>query len=236
MMSAVLQERQKSILEVVIQEYIKTARPVASRDVIRRGWREASPATIRNEMHELDERGYLTQPHTSAGRIPTDRGYRFFVDHRKGESGPDTLVRRMVDRVFSLRDEERFMKELGKACAHLSGMFVAVSTDDRDGWYRSGLAELFEEPEFEDFDELRTFAQFVDALDDYRGRFNAMMNNKNMTLFIGEENPWEDLHHYSIACTPWRHPKGFEGSITFIGPTRMDYARVMSLMRYLYEY
>ena len=76
-----LKERQKSILNAAIREYIHTARPVASRDLVRKFQLGVSPATVRNEMLSLNELGYLEQPHTSAGRIPTDQGYRFFVDN-----------------------------------------------------------------------------------------------------------------------------------------------------------
>ena len=75
-----LEERQKSILEAVIQEHIRTARPVASRELLEKFQFGISPATVRSDMLKLDDMGYLRQPHTSAGRIPTDKGYRFFLD------------------------------------------------------------------------------------------------------------------------------------------------------------
>ncbi len=76
-----LTERQKLILAAVIMDYIRFAEPVGSRTISRRSDFQLSPATIRNEMYDLEELGYLQQPHTSAGRIPSDKGYRFYVDH-----------------------------------------------------------------------------------------------------------------------------------------------------------
>ncbi len=73
-------ERQKQILQAIILDYITTAEPVGSRTIARKYNLGVSPATIRNEMYELEEAGYLQQPHTSAGRIPSDLGYRFYVD------------------------------------------------------------------------------------------------------------------------------------------------------------
>ena len=80
-MITVLTERQKKILQLVIDDYIETAEPVGSRTIARKYNLGISPATIRNEMSDLELLGFLEQPHTSAGRIPSDKGYRFYVDH-----------------------------------------------------------------------------------------------------------------------------------------------------------
>jgi heat-inducible transcriptional repressor len=81
MSTLTLDERGRQILVAVIAEYVRTAEPVGSRAVARRHVRKLSPATIRNVMADLEEMGYLTHPHTSAGRVPTDKAYRFYVDH-----------------------------------------------------------------------------------------------------------------------------------------------------------
>lgn len=75
-----LTERQQQILQIVVEHYISEAEPVGSRVVSKRGGMPYSPATIRNEMADLEEMGYLEQPHTSAGRIPSEKGYRYYVD------------------------------------------------------------------------------------------------------------------------------------------------------------
>ena len=76
-----LDDRKTAILRAVVQEYITTAQPVGSGHVASAPGVNVSSATVRNEMAVLEQEGYLVQPHTSAGRIPTDKGYRFFVDH-----------------------------------------------------------------------------------------------------------------------------------------------------------
>lgn len=81
-----LDERKKRILQSIIDDYISTAEPVGSRTVARKHELGLSSATIRNEMADLEEMGYLTQPHTSAGRIPSDKGYRFYVDQLMKQS------------------------------------------------------------------------------------------------------------------------------------------------------
>src|SRR5687768_11370756 len=76
-----LDDRKAAILKAVVEEYISTAQPVGSSSVVRATHLAVSPATVRNDMAVLEREGFLDQPHTSAGRVPTDKGYRFFVDH-----------------------------------------------------------------------------------------------------------------------------------------------------------
>lgn len=80
MSSPILDQRLRQVLLAVIAEYVETAQPVGSRSISRRHIRGLSPATIRNAMADLEDMGYLTHPHTSAGRVPTDKAYRFYVD------------------------------------------------------------------------------------------------------------------------------------------------------------
>jgi heat-inducible transcriptional repressor len=94
-----LDERKAAILRAVVEGYIETAQPVGSSHVARQAGMPVSPATVRNEMAVLEREGYLVQPHTSAGRIPTDKGYRFFVDQLT-EPGPLDPTRRQLVRDF----------------------------------------------------------------------------------------------------------------------------------------
>ncbi len=96
-----LDDRKASILRAIVAEYIDTAQPVGSGHLARRAGVEVSPATIRNEMAALEREGYLAQPHTSAGRVPTEKGYRFFVDSldAPGPLGPSQ--RQQVKQFFA---------------------------------------------------------------------------------------------------------------------------------------
>lgn len=86
-----LSDRQRRLLQLIIEEYVETAAPIGSQTLVRRGSLNVSPATIRNEMMELEDAGYIYQPHTSAGRIPTDIGYRYFIETllQEGELSSD---------------------------------------------------------------------------------------------------------------------------------------------------
>ena len=92
-----LNEREQFILRTVVKEYVKKAVPVGSSLISEKFKQEISPATIRNDMQELEEKGYLFQPHTSAGRIPTDLGYRFYVDYLARKRQMDTLHERQME-------------------------------------------------------------------------------------------------------------------------------------------
>jgi heat-inducible transcriptional repressor len=95
-----LDERRAAILRAVVEGYIETAQPVGSGYIARAGDVAVSPATIRNEMVALEQEGYLAQPHTSAGRVPTDLGYRFYVDNLTGPGKLDTARRQQVSSFF----------------------------------------------------------------------------------------------------------------------------------------
>src|SRR3712207_6171529 len=95
-----LDERKTAILRAIVQEYIATAQPVGSTHIASAPGVQVSSATVRNEMAVLEQEGYLAQPHTSAGRVPTDKGYRFFVDHMAGPGSVDELTAQRVGAFF----------------------------------------------------------------------------------------------------------------------------------------
>jgi heat-inducible transcriptional repressor len=96
-----LDARKAAILKAVVEEYVETAQPVGSQTIARAGILDVSSATVRNEMTVLEREGYLVQPHTSAGRVPTDRGYRFFVDHFIEQGALPVSQRRAVSDFFA---------------------------------------------------------------------------------------------------------------------------------------
>lgn len=117
-----LDERKKSILHAIIDDYINTAEPVGSRTLARKHGLGLSSATIRNEMADLEEMGYLTQPHTSAGRIPSDKGYRFYVDQLM-ESSELT-----VEEMYSIEDAmETQINELSQLLKQASGVMSQIT-------------------------------------------------------------------------------------------------------------
>ncbi len=125
-----LDERKAAILRAVVEEYIETAQPVGSSHVARASGVQVSPATVRNEMVQLEQEGYLHQPHTSAGRVPTDKGYRFFVDALTDPGSLDATSGQRVQAFFRrahgaieqmLQDTSQLLAELTDYAAVVVG-------------------------------------------------------------------------------------------------------------------
>ena len=102
-----LNEREKSILRYIIQQFILTASPVGSRNIAKRYDLGISPATVRNIMADLEESGFIDHPHTSAGRIPTDKGYRFYVDSLMNIQAIDHNEKSLIDKEFENKIDDR---------------------------------------------------------------------------------------------------------------------------------
>lgn len=225
-----LQERQKSILEAVVQDYIRTARPVASRELVSEtGW-GLSPATIRSELLRLDELGYLEQPHTSAGRIPTDKGYRFFVDHLLTEVGLDSGEESLLGRAFAIRDAEEFIREFTKTVARIARTFAAAGIEDQELFYESGFSEILAEPEFSEPESARSFGRIADLLDDQMPGALADLDEDAERIWIGAENPWKEARQYAMILSSWEHPAGFRGFLSIIGPRRTNYSKHKAIL------
>ncbi|MCR4426205.1 MAG: heat-inducible transcriptional repressor HrcA [Firmicutes bacterium] len=118
-MEKVMEERKRAILRAVADDYISTAEPVGSRTIARRYGLGISPATIRNEMADLEEEGYLEQPHASAGRVPSDKGYRFYVDALMSERGLSGFEEKRIRAEYEKRRDE--IQSLIKATAKVLG-------------------------------------------------------------------------------------------------------------------
>ena len=224
-----LKERQKIILEAVIREYIRTARPIASAELLEDLDLEISPATVRNEMLRLDDLGYLEQPHTSAGRVPTDQGYRFFVDHTVGSAPLERSERNRIRTLFENDTLEDFARECSRTISRMTRAFTAIGIDD-DVLTDRGFTEMLDEPEFQDIDRVKQFGRLIDLLDE---DMQTLTEDNEERIFIGAENPLKEARPYTMMISHWQHPKGFNGFLAIVGPKRMNYQKNISLIRYL---
>ena len=227
-----LKDRQKIILEAIIREYIRTARPIASRELLNDLELDISPATVRNEMLKLDEMGYLEQPYTSAGRIPTDRGYRFFVDNAIDKDELNRSEQNCIGELFEHDTIEEFARECSKTVSRIARAFTAIGIDE-DVVTDKGLSAILDEPEFQTIDRVKQFGKLIDLLDD---DLQPLIENEEEKIFIGSENPIKEARPYTMMITRWSHPKGFNGFLALVGPTRMNYQKNISLIRYLNQF
>lgn len=230
-----LSERQKTILEAVVHAYVATAEPVASADLVRKYGLPFSPATVRNELVSLDETGYLTQPHTSAGRTPTDKGYRFYINRL--ESG-DGLARGEETAIRGLRgldDPFEFMRQTSRLLAHLSRSFTLAGFPAEARFFKFGVREVMQEPEFADLRFMQEFSALIEMVEDELARRFDPEEFAEPRVFIGHENPIREARHYGMIVSSLATPFGKENIVALIGPKRMDYEHNLSILRHFRE-
>ncbi len=221
-----LNDRQLQILGAIIQEYVATAEPVASKVIVDKYGFDISPATVRNDMVFLEEAGLLRQPHTSAGRVPTEDGYRLFLERfvRSKDTGRVSQpLRKSLEGHTEPQDQ---MRQLAKSLSELTGQAALMAVDSTWNYY-TGLSQLMENPEFANVAILKEFSKAVDRMDEVMVDVFAD-TSKEMNVWLGDENPFG--HDLATLLVRYRLPGGQIGIIGLIGPQRMDYERNMQLL------
>ena len=227
-------ERQKQILSQIIEEYAETAAPVGS--VTMAKLFNVSPATIRAEMARLEALGLIAQPHTSAGRVPTDAGYRFYVNSL-GETG-DAAEQRSLDRgahalevrVSSQSRADTAIRGAVDALVELTGNLGLATIDGQ--LYLSGISRLFTQPEFVDTRRVQSVAKLLDNLEPW---LREAAPGEALNIFIGHENPIGKSSEVSLIISRFKSPFSDRSYIGVLGPTRQNYARVMALVKHAGE-
>ncbi len=224
-----LSERQKDILQKAVFEYIDQAQPVSSSWLEKRYDMEVSPATIRNELLSLTEEGYLEQPYTSAGRIPTDQGYRFFVDEVLGsgelEDEFDAFVQARRE-----QDQEDVVRSASRNMAEASSSLAIVYFPEKGFLWKEGWEEVLRAPEFETREQIEDFTNF---LHDVEKGIHDFHPGKLLEIYIGKENPFSREEDFSIMISAYSFPKKQKGLLALAGPKRMEYQKNIGLMNSL---
>lgn len=329
-----LDERKTKILQAIIRNYLETGEPVGSRTISKYTDLHLSSATIRNEMADLEELGYILQPHTSAGRIPSDKGYRFYVDSMLEEREREVVL--MKEMLVERQDKmEVLLKQVAKVLAqntnyatmisapqthcnkvkfiqlsrvdvnqilavivvegnviknnilpvtqeltdetllklnillntHLTGLSIqeinlgmiaalkqqagihsdivsevidsvaeAIKAEEDLEIYTSGANNIFRYPELADqhkaselintFEEKKMLGELVqETLSD--------KNNAGIQVYIGDETPIQSMKDCSVVTATYELEEGMKGTIGIIGPKRMDYDKVIQILRTL---
>ncbi len=326
-----LTERQMLILQVIIDEFIETAHPIGSRAISKKGTIPYSAATIRNDMADLEEKGFLEKTHSSSGRIPSEKGYRYYVDHIaasiSGQSdeyiikdliqdgfyefeqivqlsaevlseltnytsiilGPEMMETKLKQiqmitltphtavvilvtntghvehRTFTIPSEinpSDLEKMVNIINHHLAGspvislpelfnseiiLMMKKYMDDFDQTYQylktaflaeqpvklyiGGVSNILMQPEFNDVEKIRTFLTMMEKEDEIATLLKQTDDGINVT--IGQENEVEAIKDFSLITSTYRLDEGQHGTIALLGPTRMEYKRVISLLKVL---
>lgn len=230
-----MNDRCEKILSAIIEEYTQTAIPVGSQMLAQKYAIEASPATIRNDMMSLEEEGYLYQPHISAGRIPTDRGYRYFVEEVMAEKELSREEQQKLQREFlKLKAQNtRLTRTTAKLLSHVSGNLAISGVIDNDEFSDFGMRELMGQPEFQELDEMCRLAEALDYVDEKFDQLVKDMRDGETRIFIGKENPISEISNCSMMVSPYTLKTGERGILALIGPKRMKYAKNKSVMEFV---
>jgi heat-inducible transcriptional repressor len=231
-----MNSRQELILGSIIREYVDSAVPVSSSLLVEKYDFGLSPATIRSEMLELESEGYLYQPHTSAGRIPTDKGFRYFVDVLMQEKELTKREQNSLQvEILKLKAQNKMLaRTTAKLLSAMSGNLAVSGVIDSDDFYKSGIQKLLSQPEFSDLDSVSKIAEVIDYLDESMEELSGELKNKSeIEIYIGEENPISSISECSMVVSKYSMKNGEEGLLAIIGPKRMKYSRNVSLIDYL---
>lgn len=225
-----LTERQRSILLIVIREHIQTARAVGSETLVEHYHLDLSPASVRNAMVELEALGYLHQPHTSAGRVPTSKAYRLYIaesrDDAELSAQEQGAIREALHRAEWNREEQ--YKAVARAVAELCNNTVIVGFAQHDVYY-TGLSYLFHQPEFSHIDVVRNLSEIVDRLDEVIGAIYDRVHDEPMIL-LGKESPFgEDTGTLMVKCGEDRLHSNLVG---ILGPLRMAYDQNVARLQF----
>lgn len=225
-------ERQLKILAAIIEQYAEVAVPVGSVTLAKLF--NVSSATIRSEMSQLEAHGLIAQPHTSAGRVPTDKGYRLYVNKLNEARDEEP---RLIDRGAKAIDArvatfggqaDRAIRSAVDSLAELTHNLGIATIGDQ--LYMSGMGNLFSQPEFAA--NPKNVQQVARLLDNLEPWLLEAAPNEPLNVFIGSENPIGKSSEASLIISRFRSPYSDRSYIGVLGPTRQDYAKVMRLVRH----
>ena len=226
--------RKDLILGIAIEEYIKTVTPVSSSLIAQSHLLDLSSATIRNILAELEEEGYLTHPHTSAGRIPTEKGYRYYVDNLMHEIQLlEEEKSRIKHEYFTEKKElENLLEKTSEVVSQVTHYTSIVSVDGlQNKVYCHGTSFIVTYPDYQDLSKIRNVLVALEEKEKILEIINRDLEKK-INIFIGHELAFSNIDSSSLVVARYQLRNGPGGRIAVLGPTRMEYERVVSALGY----
>ena len=223
-----MDQRKNQLLKLVIENHIKTAQPIGSKFLVANSDLKVSDATVRNEMRDLEESGFLTHPHTSAGRVPTQQGYKYYVENLMEMKKIDKKEIKDIQVILDREEEKKQnVKLIAKYVAEKvkSAVIIAFGVDFV---YYTGIANLFSQPEFHNISHTVNISSIFDNLEQHIEELFDILNEKDLEVLIGSENPLGNA--CSLVGT------SFENNIfSVLGPMRMDYESAIPMVSFISE-
>ncbi|PJE76551.1 hypothetical protein COV05_04245 [Candidatus Uhrbacteria bacterium CG10_big_fil_rev_8_21_14_0_10_48_16] len=220
-----LETRTELVLKLVVEDYIRTAAPVGSKYLNEHYQLGVSDATIRNELALLERDGYLRAPHTSAGRVPTEKAYVYYLQYLRDkrfvlQGSPIKSATRGTG------DTETTLKTIAKRLVEISGETAIVAIDPKWSYY-TGVSNLFHKPDFHDAEMMQTLSALVDQFDEVMHKLYRTLP-EGPQVFIGSGNPFGE--EMATILVRYRIDQETQGLLGIVGPLRMDYSRNLALI------
>jgi transcriptional regulator of heat shock response len=227
-----LTDRQVQILRAVVEEYQQTAEPVGSETLDKKFNLGVSPATIRNEMAYLVDLGYLRQPHTSAGRVPTPAAVKLYINELMKERSLTVAEEVSAkEKIWERRHElESVLRQATYELARRTGS-IGVAITDEMKVYHAGYAHILDLPEFYDIDVTRTVLSMLDEAQALMDMFRRAHDDRDIHVLLGDDFGNEYMETVSLVYTDF-HTANRRGSLGVIGSSRLDYPYVVPLIRH----
>lgn len=227
------ESRRRAILAATINKYIQDATPVASEDIAQDF--ELSPATIRNIFVELEEADYLRHPYTSGGRIPTDKGYRYYVDFLLSqmavlEEEKERIAREYRKKINRLEDILDKTSELISIITNYAGITSFLQWQDR--FFYKGISLVLNQPEFQDYQKIRLLIKIIEDKQYLLNIINRDFSEK-VKVYIGEELGCEEMEGCSLVVSSYCLKDKSLGRLAVLGPMRMEYKHTIPVLEYM---
>jgi heat-inducible transcriptional repressor len=227
------ESRKRAVLAAAINQYIKQALPVASDDIAIDF--SLSSATIRNIFADLEETGFLTHPHTSGGRVPTAKGYRYYVDFLIAQmqlldEEKESIIKEYKRAINRLEDILEMTSEVISAITHYAS--VVSILDWHDKLFYKGISFILEQPEFQDFGHTRFLIKMIEEKQRLLDIVNREFKEK-VKVYIGEELDCPEMKNCSLVVSSYSMKKKPLGRLAVLGPIRMEYSHIIPTLEYV---
>jgi len=219
--------RRENLLNDIIEIYLDTAQPIGSKYLAHERKYNVSSATIRNEMARLEEEGYIYQPHTSAGRIPTVDGLEYYIQNLIKPDKLSTLDGTRLRAIFS----QHGLKGLARESAHYTHAACIIVHNNSDFYY-TGFAQLFSQPEYTSAEMVYSISKAIDQLETVMSQFLEEVTNTEPRIYIGKSNPLGN----ECAAMFIGNKKRQKTLLGLLSPLRTDYKKNMGLLMEIVHY
>jgi len=225
--------RRQAVLNATIDRYIRNASAISSEDIAREF--NLSSATIRNIFSELESEGYLTHPYTSGGRIPTSKGYRYYVDLLASridllDEEKENIVRQYKREIKRLEDILENTSAVISTITNYAGIVSFLEWQDR--FFYRGISLILDQPEFHDFEKMRLLIRLIEDKEKLMKLINRQMDRR-MEVYIGEEMGLPEIDNCSLIISSYRIKDKPIGRVAILGPKRMEYRHAIPTLEYI---